>query len=293
MNAPLVSSTTEAYLYLVKLVVAEGIKVAGVKDPLSVGSNFGLRPRTFRETLCSSVGIVNPRRRLLQSATRKMSLRFAFANFLWTINGSRKASTILGFNAKGERFTENGLFRCAIGYRMEHSPGGSQLDGVIALLRKDPTTRRAVIQFYSDTDSILLHKDTPCPLSIQFFVRQKRLHAITTMRSQSALMVLPYDLFLFTMLHEVVAVEAGYPLGIHYHCCNSLHIYSDEMAFAKDVLRSHRAVESRDYMGVMPANPLMICRSGQMLSITGRKSEAQRNIHLPAYWRKIANFLKG
>ena len=56
------------------------------------------------------------------------------------------------------------------------------------------------------------------------------------MRSQSALMLLPYDMFLMSMLHELAAVELGWGLGRLIVTCSSLHIYEDEMARAERFL---------------------------------------------------------
>jgi thymidylate synthase len=58
------------------------------------------------------------------------------------------------------------------------------------------------------------------------------------MRSQSAVGVLPYDLFLFTFLHETLAVALGAQLGSYYHICGSMHYYSDETETAQRVCES-------------------------------------------------------
>lgn len=59
------------------------------------------------------------------------------------------------------------------------------------------------------------------------------------MRSQSALMVMPYDLFLLTMLHEAMAVRLGVGLGYYHHFCGSLHYYEDEEELVDAVLREY------------------------------------------------------
>jgi hypothetical protein len=61
------------------------------------------------------------------------------------------------------------------------------------------------------------------------------------MRSQSAALVLPYDLFFLTMLHEAASVVLGVELGDYYHHANSLHFYDDEAALVSRILRSPRA----------------------------------------------------
>ena len=61
------------------------------------------------------------------------------------------------------------------------------------------------------------------------------------MRSQSALMVVPYDLFLLTMLHEAMAVRLGVGLGSYHHFCGSLHYYEDEEKLVHAVIARGRA----------------------------------------------------
>lgn len=76
------------------------------------------------------------------------------------------------------------------------------------------------------------------------------MHCIVSMRSQSALMVLPYDLILFTLLHEVAAASLGCPLGTYVHVSNSFHVYADEAALMQRVL-----VEEPLCARPMPAMP--------------------------------------
>jgi thymidylate synthase len=45
------------------------------------------------------------------------------------------------------------------------------------------------------------------------------------MRSNDAYVGLPYDIFLFTSLQELMASELDIEIGTYYHSVNSLHIY--------------------------------------------------------------------
>lgn len=115
-----------------------------------------------------------------------------------------------------------------------HDGAYLEFERIISILRNDPSTRRAVIQFFNQ-DDLSDKKDVPCYNHLQFFLRNGLLHCHVVMRSQSALMVLPYDFYLFSMLHEVFAVRLSVKLGRLYYTCNSIHIYEDEMELAKSI----------------------------------------------------------
>jgi hypothetical protein len=59
---------------------------------------------------------------------------------------------------------------------------------------------------------------------------------MTFMRSQSALMVLPYDVFLFASLQGLLASRLGVEVGTYTHISGSFHVYEDELEMASAVI---------------------------------------------------------
>ena len=104
-----------------------------------------------------------------------------------------------------------------------------------------PRHAAPVIQVFNPFDLEGKSRDCPCLVSLQFILREGVLHSIGHMRSQSALMVMPYDLFLLTMLHEAMAMRLGVGLGCYHHFCGSLHYYEDEAELVDAVLHKYRA----------------------------------------------------
>ena len=136
------------------------------------------------------------------------------------------------YNPAGRLFSDDGTrLGGALGPRI----GGGPLDSLVALLEEDPSSRRAILQL-DDPGGPRRTRDQSCATSLQFFVRDGRLEAITTMRSQSALMVLPYDAALFMTLQIWVAALLGANVGGHVWIANSFHLYDDELALARRVL---------------------------------------------------------
>jgi hypothetical protein len=85
------------------------------------------------------------------------------------------------------------------------------LKAYVAELLKDHDSRRALVLINRANDQIYAvdhgSKDVPCTLSLQFFVRDNKLHLHAHMRSNDVFWGLTYDLFSFTMLQEVMMLE--------------------------------------------------------------------------------------
>jgi thymidylate synthase len=121
---------------------------------------------------------------------------------------------------------------------------------VIDALGVSPESRRAVIQLFNAEDIARRHKEVPCTCTLQFLVRRKRLHLLTTMRSNDAYKGLPHDIFCFTMLQEVMARTLGVELGTYKQFVGSLHLYDEDRGVAQQYL--DEAVQSTILMPPMP-----------------------------------------
>ncbi len=241
-------SATEAWRGVLHELKQFGADVPGVTDPFSVGSNFGSSVRSTREIVGHRFTIDDPRNRLVRSRQRPVNDQFAIANALWALSGSDDLSPILYFNPKGKAFSDDGsTLYSAPGKRIFASAAGDQFAAAADRLLSDPTSRRSTIQFARIQEVFTVSRDISCTTGMQFLIRQGKLECITTMRSQSALMVMPYDLYLFTMLHEAMAVLLETELGRYHHFSGSLHVYEDEMLLMERVL-----TESEELMPVEP-----------------------------------------
>ena len=71
---------------------------------------------------------------------------------------------------------------------------------------------------------------------LQFLIRKDKLNLITTMRSNDAYLRMPYDLYTFTMLQEIMADKLGIDVGTYTHVVNSLHIYKKDINIVKNII---------------------------------------------------------
>lgn len=229
-----------------------------VTEPRSIGSRFGTKPRRTLEVRNVVLRLSNPRMRLVKLPERPVHLDFALANVLWVCKATKSGDMIMAYNPLGEPFlSEEGEFSGAMGNRMAAAYGDRRaLMSVVTLLRDHPATRRAVVPLLTADDLAEQAKDLPCVTACNYHQRDGQLESTTIMRSQSLVGLLFYDIFLFTMLQEIVATELGVPLGAYTHFCSSLHVYEDEIESLNRVAGSSQ-VGSPAAMDAMIETPLM------------------------------------
>lgn len=298
MNLPTYPSAQQAYLQSLELLGQHGRWVDAVNDPTSVGSRFGQASRKTLELLGAGFVLTNPRNRLVQNTVRRVDPVFAIANTLWHFSGSNLLDPIEFYNPRGRSFSSDGeTLVGAVGHRIFSHVWSSQFANVIRILRDDAPSRRAAVQVFSPTDTVAPPLDTPCTLSLQYFIRDRKLCAITNMRSQAAVTLLPYDIFVFTMIQEALSVELGTELGPYYHFCNSLHYYDDEAETAT------RIVDSGDDRSIcMPTMTCSPTAKSQLFDVAESKVRAKIKTKsstllstdetgLDIYWTDIMNVM--
>jgi thymidylate synthase len=265
-----------------------------VQDPLSIGSKFGGSARATRELIATQVAIRNPRARLIVSEVRPFRIDFAIAQVIWALSGSDELAPLAFYHHRGAEFSDNGnTVRSAIGRRVFRSRNGDQMLEAVQKIRNDRSTRRAMIQIYLPDDLFLPSRDVSCTGSLHLLARGSQLHAVGQMRSQSTSVVLPYDLFLLTMLHEFASVCAGLELGTYCHVCNSAHIYEDEMHFTKALLDEPlTAVEPMPAMPASTASEIAELIEAERIVRASLTSTTEtrldvRSLSLSTYWQDL------
>lgn len=294
-------SLQNAYVAGIQKIHKEGGIVDSVEDITSVGSLFGQKQRDYRELQGYGFVLSNPRFRIIDSQFRNASLGFSLANFVWVICGRRDVNSIAFYNKRGRLFSDDGqYYESAFGDRIfgRHK----QWNHAKKLLGKDRNTRRALIPLYLPKDLKSLPLDTPCASSLQLMIRENRLDMLLHMRSQSAVMIFPYDLFLFSMIQELFSIFLNLPMGKLIYYCNSFHYYMDEETLAMQILSEHNnhIVKGRE----MP--PMDAISENDIGRICKLEEEIRNNIShgnnipsgiedLPEYWKQImvALWLKG
>ena len=185
------------------------------------------RPGTARELIGVLLKLERPRTRLSRSETRGRAFS-CLGEFLWYLSGDNQLDFIRYYIKDYEKESDDRkTVYGGYGPRIFRQRGHNQLENVIALLSKQPTSRRAVIQLFDAEDIAGKERqsDIPCTCTLQFMLRKDKLHLIASMRSNDAFKGLPHDVFAFTMLQEVVARTLGVDVGPYRQFVGNLHLY--------------------------------------------------------------------
>nr|DAU58803.1 MAG TPA: Thymidylate synthase [Caudoviricetes sp.] len=100
----------------------------------------------------------------------------------------------------------------------------NQLEYVVETLKKDPNSRRAMINLWIPED---LHKMalTPCCYNLIFNILDGKLHMQLNIRSSDIALGLPFNIFQFQVLHKLIAHEVGVEPADFIVMISNLHYY--------------------------------------------------------------------
>src|SRR5579883_1751465 len=248
----------------------------------------------LQEIPCASFQLLHPRARLIYSPSRKYSITFALGELLWYLRGSNNADIISFYNARHRAFSDDDItLHGAYGTRL-FSPaltGVVQWDAVLSLLRADRDTRQAVLHLHLPSDLLALSRDIPCTCSIQFLLRRNMLECLVVMRSNDVIWGMPYDVFSFTMLQEIMAKQLGVEVGTYTHVIGSFHLYDRHKALAARILDETPALGPA--MPELPEHPWQgireLLETEEQLRLFG--CAATWPTH--PYWLELARIVEG
>lgn len=170
---------------------------------------------------------------VIKSVRRKLGYRYMAAEAAWVLSGDNRLSSIGPYSSIIDKFSDDGVrFFGAYGPRVV-----DQLRHVVQELKRDPDSRRAVINLWRDNPPE--SRDVPCTLSLQFLIRRHTIHCVSTMRSNDVWLGTPYDVFTFSQVAAAVAIELRpmrLQLGTLIHTAGSHHVYERDLPRAHDVL---------------------------------------------------------
>ena len=264
------------------------------RDLLANGEEVTATKGPNRERIGVILELENPRARLSRSETRG-KLFSCLGEFCWYWSGTSDPAFIQYYIPWYAKLLEDGRLPGAYGPRLFNWAGKSQIEAVLGLLRKRPSSRQAVVQIFDRSDLDAKHEDVPCTCTLQFFVRNEQLHLVTHMRSNDAFLGLAHDVFSFTMMQEVVAIRLGVGLGSYRHLVGSLHLYERDVAEAKAFL-DEGYQSTQQTMPPMPTERVEIGMSRLLEAESairlGAVLDEARTNDLHPYWADLVRLLQ-
>jgi len=228
----------EAYLKGLKNLLQYGQNVGSVRDSQSTASNFGKGDRPAVELIGYSFQVNNPLSSLFICKHRPLRLAYCFGLFLWSLAASNRVDWLSYYNPLAKLYSDDEVYLCgAFGKRLlDFDDTINQLESITSRLTVDPNSRRTVAAIITPEDNIKNSREYPCGIAVQYFLRDGFLHSITYMRAQSAMIVLPYDVFLFMTLQCYIASKMNVKVGYYKHIAGTFHIYESEKELAAKIL---------------------------------------------------------
>lgn len=123
-----------------------------------------------------------------------------------------------------------------------HQRMGNQIQFVIDELKRNPSSRRAVICIRTPDD--IGSDDPACMQHLQFFIRDGKLNCHVLFRSNDACKASFMNAFALICLQERIAEELGVPVGYYQHTANSYHCYEKDLDMLKGYV--NRIMEAED-----------------------------------------------
>lgn len=220
--------------------------------------------RNIRELIGYSFKLKQPLDRLLCDDIRGMNIFQCVGQFLWITQANFNLDAIKYYQPFTEKLSSDGVKMIgAYGPRLFGIHHLNQIDHLINILINDPSKRKAVASIYLPQfdQHGMRHEEVPCTLNLQYLIRDKHVQSVTYMRSQDAFNVLPYDVFLFTMLQEYILnrLKPGskdFKLGTYNHFSGSFHVYEKDIPEIQKILDN--SISSDAQMDAMPDKDVKI-----------------------------------
>jgi thymidylate synthase len=113
-----------------------------------------------------------------------------------------------------------------------HNRYAYQIPFIINELKRNPLSRRAIMNIREfEVDST--NSDPACMQSIQFFIRENKLHMKVLFRSNDLPEAFFFNAFALIRLQEKIAAELGIRVGSYTHRSNSMHCYEKDLKMLK------------------------------------------------------------
>lgn len=204
----------DIYRQLCGKVAVQGQEVAGTKELLNSG--FTLLDITDN----------------VPTARTGYSIAYMLGELAWYFTGREDVEFISKFSSFWKRISDDGVTnRSAYGAIVFNRYGFDQVKQVVDTLKRNPYSRRAIINFNVPNPERFETRDEICTIALVFELRDDKLDCTGIMRSNDVWLGTPYDVVFFTELQKHIANELGVGYGKYTHFAVSLH------AYAKDVYR--------------------------------------------------------
>lgn len=205
------------------------------------GTLFESRNGSTRDLNFIGLMLTEPWEREITLPSRKHNIAAQIAETMWVLSGRDDIEFLSQYLPRAVDFSDDGkVWRGAYGKRIRRWTADfdyiDQLAHVVAELRKDNNTRRAVIAIYDPAIDTAPGKDIPCNDFLTFSIRNGMLDMGVTIRSNDLIWGWSgINAFEWSVLQEIIAVLVGVQQGNLHFTVTSMHIYEQHWDRAQKV----------------------------------------------------------
>ena len=209
------------------------------RDLLDKGHSIpSANPRGTTSELCNYQFVIDDisGNECITLKTGGTNLTYVAAEILWYGSSRNDLDFITKFSKFWNKVSDDGVTaNSAYGYILQEKHGFNQIDAIIDLLRKDPNSRRAVLNINVPNPNVATTKDEMCTICLNYQIRDGKLHSTCVMRSNDFNFGVRNDIAFFLYLQKYIANKLGVAYGTYTHYAFSMHMYDRDFTFAKDV----------------------------------------------------------
>lgn len=229
--------------------------VNALKTVRSKGVTVTTRGNEQVEVLSQLLRIENPRERVIVTPHRNNNIFSLVAETIWVLGGRNDLEYLSHYLPRAIEFSDDGLtWRAAYGPRLRNWDGVDQFKEVAALLKADPSSKRAVMSIFDPKNDYVETKDVPCNNWLHFLVRDGHLHLNVTVRANDAVWGFGgINSFEWSVLQEMMAFWTGSKVGILSWFVGSLHVYERHYEATNRIIGSAREKTLYDFGIVGPS----------------------------------------
>jgi thymidylate synthase len=177
----------------------------------------------------TTITYTHPRERVLFNLARDANPFFHLYESFWMLAGQNDVASLDYYNSNMKNYSDDGkTFNGAYGKRWR---AHSQVEKIIFHLKRNPNSRRAVLQMWNVEDDLLqieTSKDVCCNLSVTFSIQNDKLNMVVFNRSNDLIWgALGANAVHFSILQEYIACCLDCDVGTYSQVSANMHVYSD------------------------------------------------------------------
>jgi thymidylate synthase len=112
----------------------------------------------------------------------------------------------------------------------------SQIDYILGEIKRNPTSRRLIIELWNVDDLELMHL-SPCCHHLNFSVKNGKLHLLLKQRSNDFLVANNFNVVEYALLMHIIARHCDLEVGTLTHIITDCHIYNKHEEAAYELLQ--------------------------------------------------------